>query len=126
MNCEGSITICYTSPKDIGIGIGGGITGAMRPLSERDFMAQVIDLAQLTGWMVYHTYDSRRCQPGYPDVAMVHPQRGEYLLAELKTDRGRLRPAQRQWIDALRSASIECQIWKPSDWEAIVKRLSKC
>jgi hypothetical protein len=95
----------------------------MRPLSERDFQAQVIDLAQLTGWMVYHTYDSRRCQAGYPDLALC--RHGEYLLVELKTDTGRVRPAQRQWIEALRSASIECHIWRPGDWNTIVERLTR-
>jgi hypothetical protein len=94
-------------------------------LSERDFQAQVIDLATMYGWLVYHTYDSRRCAAGYPDVAMVHPVWHEYLLVELKTDTGRLRPAQRTWIEALRSAGIECYIWRPGDWNSIVERLTR-
>jgi hypothetical protein len=93
-------------------------------LSEKDFQAQIIALATVYGWLCYHTYDSRRCQAGYPDLALCHP-RGEYLLVELKTDKGRLRPAQRQWIDALRSAGIETWIWRPKDFDQIVARLTR-
>ena len=94
-------------------------------LSERDFQAQVLDLSSMYGWLCYHVPDSRRCtSAGYPDLALCHP-RGEYLLVELKTDRGRLRPAQRAWIEALRSAGIECHIWRPRDFDAIVARLSR-
>jgi hypothetical protein len=93
-------------------------------LSEKAFQQQVIDLAHLYGWMAYHTYDSRRSVPGYPDLALVHKARGEYLLAELKSERGRLSLAQRQWIDALRQANIEIYIWRPSDFSHIVARLT--
>ncbi len=92
-------------------------------LREKAFQQQVIDLAHLYGWLCYHTYDSRRCAPGYPDLALCHPERGEYLLAELKSERGRLRPAQRQWIDAIRASSVECHVWRPSDIDSIVARL---
>lgn len=91
-------------------------------LTERQFQAQVLDLARLFGWLCYHTYDSRRCAPGYPDLALCHPQRG-YVLAELKTDKGRLKPAQRTWIEALRAAGVEVCVWRPRDFEAIVERL---
>ncbi len=54
-------------------------------LSEADFMDQVIDLAHLYGWMVYHTYDSRRSAPGYPDLAFCHPVHHHYFLAGATT-----------------------------------------
>jgi len=94
-------------------------------LSEQDFMQQIIDLAHLYGWMAYHTFDSRRSAPGYPDLAFCHPTRGEYFLAELKAEKGRLSPAQQRWIDALRAAHVETYIWRPGDFDTIVRRLSK-
>ncbi len=96
--------------------------GAMM-ISEKAFQAQVLQLATMYGWMAHHTYDSRRSQPGYPDLALC--RQGEYLLVELKTDKGRLRPAQRQWLDALRSAGIEVWVWRPADWDTIVERLTR-
>ncbi len=95
-----------------------------KSISEKAFMQQVIDLAHLYQWMIYHPYDSRRSAPGYPDLALCHKARGEYFLAELKTEKGRLSTAQQRWIDALQAASIECHVWRPADFDAIVGRLA--
>jgi len=93
-------------------------------MSERAFMQQVIDLAHLTGWLVYHTFDSRRSGAGFPDLLLV---RGTQLLAaELKSEKGRLSPAQQQWLDALRAAGCETYLWKPSDLDSIIARLTSC
>lgn len=48
----------------------------MRPstrISEKEFQAQVLDLARLTGWLCYHPHDSRRSAPGFPDLVLVRP-----------------------------------------------------
>jgi len=93
-------------------------------ISEKAFQAQIVELARLTGWLVYHTYDSRQSCPGWPDVAFCHPGRGEFFMAELKSTHGRISEAQQGWIDALRKAGIECHVWRPSDFErVIVQRL---
>ncbi len=94
-----------------------------RAISEKDFLQQVVDLARLTGWLCYHTHDSRRSCKGFPDLALVHPARGDFFMAELKTARGRLSPAQSAWIEALRQAGIEVHIFRPADFDAIVARL---
>ena len=93
-------------------------------LSEQDFMTQVIDLAHLYHWLVYHTYDSRRSAPGYPDLAFCHPVHHQYFLAELKSATGRLSPAQHSWIDALSRAGIEVHVWRPADFDVVIARLS--
>jgi hypothetical protein len=87
-------------------------------LTEKAFMQQVVDLATLHGWLVYHTYDSRRSSPGFPDLVMV---KGNTLLfAELKTEKGKLSQAQGQWLEALSKVeTISSHIWKPSDWQEI-------
>ncbi len=95
-------------------------------ISEKMFMQQVIQIATLTGWNVFHAYDSRRCPgPGFPDLTMVHPQRG-FLMAELKSERGRVTPAQQQWLDALREAGCETYLWRPSMLDSIIARLTSC
>jgi len=93
------------------------------PISENAFQQQVIDLAHLCGWLVYHTHDSRRSAAGFPDLTFVHPQRGDFFLAELKSERGRVSSAQQQCIDALRLAGISTYVWRPADFDAIVHRL---
>ena len=48
------------------------------------------------------------------------------ILAELKRVGGRLTAAQRGWLDALSAcAGVECYLWTPDDWEAIVAALQR-
>lgn len=91
-------------------------------ISEREFLQQVRDLGRLCGWLCYHTHNSRHSEPGFTDIVMVRPP--SVLFAELKTDRGRVTPAQRTWLEALEQCpGVEAYVWRPGDWPAIVERL---
>lgn len=90
-------------------------------IAEKDWQAQVVELAQLYRWRVYHTYDSRRSHEGWPDLILARPP--ELLAVELKTDTGRLRPAQREWLDTLTACHVEIAVWRPRDFEAVHSRL---
>lgn len=92
-------------------------------ITEKDFQQQIIDLAHMYQWLVYHTYDSRKSAPGYPDLTFCHPKRGEFFIAEVKGLKGILSTEQREWIAALTFAGIEVYVWRPEDWDAIAKRL---
>jgi hypothetical protein len=92
-------------------------------VTEKEFMAAVLELARVSGWRAYHTHDSRRSEPGFPDLVMVRD--GSLLFVELKVDRGVLSPAQREWVDALRGAGADVRIWWPSDWAQIEKTLAR-
>lgn len=91
-------------------------------MTEKDLQAAIVELAGYLGWLVFHPYDSRRSQPGFPDLTLVRPPRGagecgRVLFVELKTSRGRLRPAQRVWLAALRDVpGVEVFTWRPADW----------
>jgi len=56
-------------------------------------------LARLAGFLVYHTHDSRRSEAGYPDLTITG--KGRIIFAELKSERGRLRPEQSIWLATL-------------------------
>lgn len=62
-------------------------------MTERELQNNVVAMARVLGWMPYHPFDSRRSVPGYPDLTMIHPDSGRLIFAELKTSKGRLRPA---------------------------------
>jgi len=103
-------------------------TPPKRPETEAGFQRAVIELATLLGWRVFHVYDSRRSEAGYPDLTLVrdgHGERGEttpsrLIFAELKTDRGRVRPAQREWLAALAGVpGVLACVWRPRDFAAI-------
>lgn len=86
-------------------------------VSERAFQAAVVELATLLGWRCYHVPDSRRCEAGWPDLALWRPPR--FLLAELKTNKGRVRLIQQQTIDELRECGLEVYLWRPNMWSEI-------
>lgn len=88
------------------------------PISEAAFQAAIIQLATLAGWLCFHPYDSRRSTPGYPDLNLCKPPR--LLLMEVKTERGRVRPEQREWLAALAQCpGVEVALVRPSDWPMI-------
>ena len=42
------------------------------------------------------------------------------------TEKGRVTPAQRLWLDVLgRCNEVETYLWRPSDWDRIVKTLKR-
>lgn len=87
-------------------------------MSEKQFQRLVLDLACLEGWHTYHTYDSRKSNPGFPDLCLLRRQR--CLMVELKSERGKLSTAQEEWLAHWRQVpGIEVFCWKPSDWDAI-------
>ena len=87
--------------------------------TEKDWSQVVTDYAGLRGWLVYRTWRSVHSPSGYPDLTMV---RGERLVvAELKTEKGKLSPSQKDWLERLRGVpGIEVfGPWRPSDWPAV-------
>jgi hypothetical protein len=83
-------------------------------VTEKELQAAVLKLAGYTGWLSYHTYDSRRSTPGFPDLIMVRWGRG--LAVELKSSKGRATPEQLNWLALLSSTGWESYLWRPSDW----------
>lgn len=99
--------------------------------TEAGFQAAVVQLAELHGWRWWHDNDSRRNKSGFPDLVLVRD--GVLIFAELKSETGRVSPAQTEWIGALEAVAmsgiegvVEVHVWRPRDWESIVKVLSRC
>lgn len=89
---------------------------------EAHFQAAVIRLARLHGWRVYHTHDSRRSEPGFPDLVLAHPLHG-LMFRELKTNRGTLTPEQAEWISLLQMTGADAATWRPMDMDRIKREL---
>jgi hypothetical protein len=86
-------------------------------------MAAVREAASLTGWLTYHTFDSRRSASGFPDLILCRGAR--LVAAELKGPTGRVTREQAMWLDALDAAGVECFVWRPSDWPEIEAVLAR-
>ena len=84
----------------------------IRHISERTFQTQVVRLAKLNGWQVYHTHDSRRSEPGFPDLVMA---RERVVFAELKAAKGKPTDTQLAWLKTLSDAGAETHLWRPAD-----------
>lgn len=96
--------------------------------TEASFMRAVMQAAKLHGWECWHDVDSRKNAAGLPDLLLI--RNGVLLFAELKTDAGKLRPAQVRYqellaaVEAKAGGAVRVFTWRPRDWGAIVKVLS--
>lgn len=83
--------------------------------TEKELQDHIVGVARALGFMAYHTHDSRRSEPGYPDLHLIHPGRGVSLFRELKSHKGRISPDQRKWGAALTAAGFDFDYWRPAD-----------
>ena len=90
--------------------------------TEREFQTGVVQYARLNGWRAYHTHNSRRSEPGFPDLVLV---RDRIIYAELKTTRGKPSKDQTAWLQALADAGAETYLWRPDSWPEIVATLRR-
>ena len=89
-----------------------------REIKEAAYQRMVVDLLTMYRFRVFHTYDSRRSAPGFPDVIATDGQR--LFVWEFKTERGQVSPDQEAWIVALRPFATDARVVRPSDWDELV------
>jgi hypothetical protein len=66
--------------------------------TEKQLMQTIINAARATGWMAYHTFDSRKSAAGFPDLVLL--RHGQIVVFECKAQRGRVSPQQEVWLNA--------------------------
>ena len=101
-------------------------------VTESSFQAAVIDAARLWGWRVAHFRPARTKNgwvtpvaadgKGFPDLVLV---RDRLVMAELKSDTGRLSGDQHEWIAWLEGAGVETYVWRPADWPLVERTLGR-
>lgn len=91
-------------------------------MTEAQFQSTVIEMAKALGWRTYHTHDSRRSAPGFPDLVLV---RDRIVYLELKTATGKVSHDQADWIAALTAAGGTALVVRPQDINAIEHALRK-
>lgn len=89
-------------------------------MTEKELQNMVLEACKVLRLQVYHTHDSRRSQPGFPDLVIV----GRAVeFWELKSETGKVTPEQREWQDRLRTAGATSEVFRPSDWNVMERRL---
>jgi hypothetical protein len=98
-------------------------------LTEADFQQRVMDTAKLNGWMCVHyrpawvggrMVTALQGDKGAPDLILARG--GVLLLAELKSETGRLSMDQQRWLAALGGYG---RCWRPADWPAVLAELTE-
>lgn len=92
-------------------------------VTEAELQSAITELAELSGWRVWHDNDSRQNAAGWPDLVLAKP--GQPLLFwEVKTERGRIRVEQQGWQDVLgRVRGVSVRVVRPRDWALIKQTL---
>ena len=85
-------------------------------MTEQQLLAAVTEMAGYLGIFCYHTHDSRRSDPGFPDLVLAGT-RG-VIFAELKTETGRVSHFQAQWRWRLLAAGAAWRLWRPADLQS--------
>ena len=105
----------------------------LKAISEHDFSVAVREYAEASGWLVAYTRQTGRVgqdkddnriwrgsgPKGEPDLRMV--RKGVFLGAELKSEKGTISEAQREWLDAL---GFMGRLWRPRDANEILETLA--
>lgn len=100
-----------------------------RVITEARLSDFVKDAATTGGWVMSHFRPARTDQgwrtpieghKGFPDWVFVHPVLRLLVIAELKSERGKLSPDQELWIETLQKVlGVETYVWRPSDMPEI-------
>jgi hypothetical protein len=95
-------------------------------ISEKVFQEQVRRAAIVAGFRIYHTWNSFRSTEGFPDNIMVHEKKKRLIVAELKSETGKVTDKQQEWLDAFRALPwVEVYLWRPADFDEAWEILKK-
>jgi hypothetical protein len=110
--------------------------------TEAQFQAAVIEAAEYYGWeLVLRVSDQlyrlvgdelrggRRRPPilqqlaGWPDLVLGHRGQARTMYAECKTNKGALKPTQRERLQQLADCGMEVYVWRPRYWHDVERLL---
>jgi hypothetical protein len=107
-----------------------------RTITEASWQQCVIEIALRHGWRLHCVpdalyrrsfavshYGASQGHKGWPDLVLC--KSGRLIVAELKSQTGRVRPEQQVWLDDLAACGVEVKIWRPSDYDEIVATLTE-
>lgn len=95
----------------------------IKPANEAGFQETFEQTAELLGWHLYHTRDSRGSRAGFPDLVLT--RKGRLVFAELKQVGKKPTPAQWVWLSLLglvetaTGGIVLVRWWTPDDWPEI-------
>ncbi len=92
-------------------------------ITEEELRVTVRELADVFGWKVFCSWSSKHSPYGEFDLRLIRPPR--YIVAELKTEKGRVSEEQRATLLLLQACpALEVFVWRPSDLDEIERILA--
>ena len=91
-------------------------------IKEREFGLQLESLFKLYGYLYYHTFRAQYSKAGFPDYVLIRPPEPP-IYAEIKSMKGKLSPAQREFLLALVKSGQRVYVWNPSHLTQIIEVL---
>lgn len=127
MNVHPDLEARILAMPGVKVGGKGAAVEASLFVSEKEFMAWVVNLAKDRGWSVYHTHDSRRSEAGFPDLTCLREvprwnksiARARQVVAELKMPGKKPTAKQREWLRLFELHGAETFVWYPGDVRTI-------
>lgn len=106
------------------------MTAVLAP-SEAEFQQQVVDLAHALGWKHLHVRRSigkgrkwvTATNVAWPDLTLWSERQRRLIVAEMKTDPGRVTDDQADTLASLQRAGVETYCWRPKDIDRIARIL---
>ena len=83
---------------------------------EKDLQQYTFNMAACLGYKHYHTHNSFRSDPGFPDSVLLNPQNKRLIFCEFKRQKKDPTPTQQWWIDSLQACGQEVYVIRPMDW----------
>ena len=87
-------------------------------MTETQWLRRVRYLAKQRGWFLMHLWTNKFSPAGFPDLLLLKSPR--IVFAELKRVKGRLRPAQVEWLGRLQKCGVEAYLWRPQDENFVI------
>lgn len=103
-----------------------------RSITEKEYQAQIMELARMMGWTVFHHHDSRRqVRPGvfvgdkdakgFPDLVLLRPP--QMLVIEVKRELGKTTVEQDEWLRRWSDCGVRTIVARPSTWPEVEQAL---
>lgn len=94
-------------------------------MSEAELEQAVCEALDTFGWRWFHDNDARRNKGGFPDLVAAHPRTHWLLIYELKSAKGRYRPGQREWLEAMHRENSHriVRTVRPADLDAVLREI---
>lgn len=98
-------------------------TEALHLVTEKHLQDTIVQAAQLSRWRVFHVFDSRHSEAGWPDLVLIKPPR--IIFAELKRETGKVTAEQAHVLELLEACGLTVAVWRPSQLDDVLAILQE-